>query len=367
MRDRAGHRPRVDVALVSEYFRTVGGIGAHVSLLHDALASSGLEVSCINDDATPTPSDGRRSWLRVVRAGRTLACLARLRPRVVHCHGSWYTLAAAQAYCATTRTPLFFTEHTWPDHTQRRQRLAVATSVQPAATLLHLSRAAEMEFVSSLTGVRRLRHETLLPACPTVRESGSAREIDIAGFMLLGHEAKRRGAEDFLTVVGELLQTGRTVRTLLGAAHPGDATRLADLKGEACRLGVSEHVKLPGLVSDPVAQLRRSAILFHPSYRDNMPRVVLEAMVSGAVVVAYDVGGIRELVADTALLVAPGDIGGAVRAIDGLLTHPDRLSQFRSAARVRATRLFSVDRWVGRHLAVYGLDRERSVPVAGQA
>ena len=48
-------------------------------------------------------------------------------------------------------------------------------------------------------------------------------------------------------------------------------------------------MKLPGLVSDPVAQLRR-----RPSEldRDNMPRVVLlEGTASGAVVVAYDVGG----------------------------------------------------------------------------
>jgi glycosyltransferase involved in cell wall biosynthesis len=63
--------------------------------------------------------------------------------------------------------------------------------------------------------------------------------------------------------------------------------------------------------------------------------VLIEAALVGTPCVATDVGGVRELVDDgrAALLVPPRDPEKLGRAIEELLSDPDRQQQLRSAAR----------------------------------
>jgi glycosyltransferase involved in cell wall biosynthesis len=75
-----------------------------------------------------------------------------------------------------------------------------------------------------------------------------------------------------------------------------------------------------------------------------MPLAVGEAMAMEMPVVATDVGGVRELVGETGVIVPPGNPGALARAMVELMwrTADDRYMLGR-AARVRIQRNFSMD------------------------
>ena len=82
----------------------------------------------------------------------------------------------------------------------------------------------------------------------------------------------------------------------------------------------------------------------HPSYLDNTPTAVMEAMALGKAIVATRVGGIPDLVEHerTGLLVPPGDEGALVEALERLLLRPEEREAMGAAAREVAQRRFDV-------------------------
>ncbi|TFW16413.1 glycosyltransferase family 4 protein [Duganella callida] len=84
--------------------------------------------------------------------------------------------------------------------------------------------------------------------------------------------------------------------------------------------------------------------------------VVLEAMASGACVVASAVGGIPELLrdGDTGLLVAPDDAAAIAAAVDGLLDQPARRQRIAAQARARVLEYFTWDRLVADLHHIFG-------------
>ena len=83
---------------------------------------------------------------------------------------------------------------------------------------------------------------------------------------------------------------------------------------------------------------------------DPLPRVVMEAMAAGKPVVAYEGGGVPEMVVDgeTGLLCAPADVGGFAEAMARLAGDASLRSSMAEAAAYRARELFSVERHVNR-------------------
>ena len=84
--------------------------------------------------------------------------------------------------------------------------------------------------------------------------------------------------------------------------------------------------------------------------------VALEGMERGRPVIASDVGGLPEIVADgrTGVLVPPGDVDALARAIAELAGDPVRAAELGAAGRVRALVEFSQERCTGRIAALYG-------------
>jgi len=78
-------------------------------------------------------------------------------------------------------------------------------------------------------------------------------------------------------------------------------------------------------------------IFLFTSYFEGFGKVFLEAMSRGLCVVATNVGGARDVIADgtNGILVAPGNVTGSVSAVEGLLHDPARAA--RIAARAAET------------------------------
>ena len=118
------------------------------------------------------------------------------------------------------------------------------------------------------------------------------------------------------------------------------------------------HVHLVGRVSESVlhALYSRADLFLHATRYEGSSLVTLEAMAHRLPVVATRVGGIPDKVVDgeTGALVEPGDVAGLARAVEALLTAPERRRAWGERGRERCLRLFSWSRIIDRVLALYG-------------
>jgi glycosyltransferase involved in cell wall biosynthesis len=91
------------------------------------------------------------------------------------------------------------------------------------------------------------------------------------------------------------------------------------------------------------------------SYGEGLPRSLVEAAACGRAIVASDVPGCREAVADgiSGILVKPHDTEGLANAIEGLLRDPARRAAMGRKGRERAEKEFSDEKIVRQTLAVY--------------
>ncbi len=118
---------------------------------------------------------------------------------------------------------------------------------------------------------------------------------------------------------------------------------------------MADRVTWLGLVDDPAPLLAEADVLALPSGAENLPLVVLQAMSSGAAVVASRVGGIPEAVRSDVdgLLVRPGDPAGLAAALRRLAADPALRDRLGAAARAAAVERFSVGTMTDRLLEVY--------------
>ncbi|MCF3946091.1 glycosyltransferase family 4 protein [Acidiphilium sp. AL] len=137
---------------------------------------------------------------------------------------------------------------------------------------------------------------------------------------------------------------------LAGAPDPGNP---ASLTGEEIR--AARGVRWIGKCDDMAGLLASSHIACLPSYREGLPKFLLEAMASGLPCVATDVTGCRDAVIDgeTGLLVPPRDARALAEALARLIGDASLRARLGAAGRARAQRKFADSVVCDRTLAVY--------------
>ncbi len=118
------------------------------------------------------------------------------------------------------------------------------------------------------------------------------------------------------------------------------------------RDGIVEHW---GHRRDMPAVLASTHIVCLPSYREGLPKVVLEALACGRPVVASHEPGCREAVQDgvDGLLVPVANSVALATAIDSLLRDPDRRRRMGAAGRAKVEAEFGVEHVSASTLEVY--------------
>lgn len=118
-------------------------------------------------------------------------------------------------------------------------------------------------------------------------------------------------------------------------------------------------ITLLGELDDPVPTMAGASIFVCPSLSESFPLVVLEAMALARPIVASDLPGIREQVADAAVLVPPGDPEALLDAVRALRADPDRAAELGRAAQARCWELWDI-RWFRQRVADIADEAARS-------
>ncbi len=165
---------------------------------------------------------------------------------------------------------------------------------------------------------------------------------------------REKGIREFATAAGQLRRGGSTARFVVaGRLDPGNRGALSAREVES--LIANHGVEWVGECEDMPRLLRESHIVCLPSYREGMPKVLLEACAAGRPVITTDVPGCRDVVRSglNGILVPPRNVEALAEAMHQLLTDGRRRRQMGLQSRTIAEREFGVQGVVQAHLAIY--------------
>ena len=171
---------------------------------------------------------------------------------------------------------------------------------------------------------------------------------------MIGRLVREKGYHELLEALALLRPRFPRLRALMiGAALSSDHDdAAAGIVARARELGLDSTVIFAGLRSDVPRLLALADIFCLPSWREGMPRSIIEAMAAGLPVVATDIRGSREEVIDgqTGLLVPVADPGALAGALGRLLAEPGLARGMGQAGRRRAVEIFDESRVIDRQL-----------------
>jgi glycosyltransferase involved in cell wall biosynthesis len=135
----------------------------------------------------------------------------------------------------------------------------------------------------------------------------------------------------------------------------GDGPAREELNALAAELRLTNHVRFLGLRKDVRTLLPSAEFFVLCSWSEGLSISILEAMAAGLPVVATDVGGNREIVAEgrTGFLVPAKSPNALARAMLELHHNPALLRRMGQAARARIEQEFNLNRVVARYEELY--------------
>lgn len=209
-----------------------------------------------------------------------------------------------------------------------------------------------------LQGVTRLRDSQ------TVTMRGSGVDLDIFRaepfppepivVVFAARLLRDKGIEEFVEAARILRARGVTATfRLAGAPDPGNRASVSHREVEDW--ASSGAVEYLGHQADMARVLADAHVVVLPSYREGLPKVLVEAAACGRPVVTTDVPGCRDAIIPevTGLLVPPRDALALAEAISRLIADPVLRRQMGQAGRRLAERDFAIESIVERHLALY--------------
>jgi glycosyltransferase involved in cell wall biosynthesis len=312
----------------------------------------------------------------LVAYSRLLALLRRHHFSVVHAHTPIAAMIARWA-AARARVPLvlytahgfYFHEamrpavrqaHIWLERTaQRRADFLFTQSAEDAQTAIQvgISPAGRTLAIGNGVDTARFAPEQVSPSerAALRREFGLTAESGPLVIMI-GRLVREKGYFEFMQALGRLKADFPTMRALV----VGDALKsdhddsAAAIRAEAHAQGLDQTVIFAGLRPDVPQLLALADIFCLPSWREGMPRSLIEAMAAGLPVVATNIRGCREEVVDghTGVLVPVRDAVGLAQGLRPLLADPALRRRMGEAGRQRAIEKFDEARVIERQMHV---------------
>ncbi|WP_274426440.1 glycosyltransferase family 4 protein [Chelativorans sp. YIM 93263] len=176
---------------------------------------------------------------------------------------------------------------------------------------------------------------------------------------MIGRLLGQKGVKEFVAVASRVRAEWPDVRFLLAGEADPDHPDSIDLSWVISQV----RIEYLGRLADVRPLLEQSDIFLFPSYREGVPRVILEAAAMGLPTIAFDVPGVREAVrnGETGALVPHRDVDAMTERTTALLKSGDKRLEMGREARRLVERSFDIDSIRDRHLALYE-DLARPMP-----
>jgi glycosyltransferase involved in cell wall biosynthesis len=281
--------------------------------------------------------------VKAVIYGMVAAKLARIPFQINAITGMGYLFTGEKARSSLTRRVVVFCLQKFLSG--KNCRTVVQNQDDQAALLnLGISRA-ETLFLISGSGVNL---EKFTPS--DVQKTGNVK-ILMASRILID-----KGVREYVAAARKILALRTDVEFLLaGTPDPGNPSAIGIKEIETWRdIKGFEYLNY---VENMKQLLDSIDIAVLPSYREGLPRSLLEASACQLPCVASDVPGCNYVVDDgvTGYLVQPKTVGELALAVERLIDAPDLRKKMGLAARERVSRLFSEEMVIGQTVAIYNM------------
>ena len=163
-----------------------------------------------------------------------------------------------------------------------------------------------------------------------------------------------KGVREFVEAARVLKRGGYVARfVLVGDPDPGNPATVSE--SELKQWVTEEVVEWWGHRDDIPRVFACSHMVVLPSYREGLPKVLIEAAACGRAVLTTDVPGCRDAIEPdvTGLLVPVRDAETLASAIKRLLSNPALCEEMGRAGRKLAERSFDVRQVVAQHMRIY--------------
>lgn len=159
----------------------------------------------------------------------------------------------------------------------------------------------------------------------------------------IGRQVREKGIAEFLRAAESLaLRYPQAWFLLIGERLVSDHSRGIDAEMAAAKFALGERLVAPGSRRDIPECLAAMDLFCLPSWREGMPRTIIEAMMMGKPVVATDIRGAREEVVPdgTGALVPTRSPSHLAEAIARFIDDPGMGKRMGAAGRERALNLY---------------------------
>ena len=171
--------------------------------------------------------------------------------------------------------------------------------------------------------------------------------------LFVGSIDERKNPLGLLRACEAMLRAGECTLTFAGQSNTSSPYVHEFLKSAAALPGV----ELTGFIgrNELEEQFRRSSLLVLPTFEDNCPMVVLEAMAAGLAVAASRVGGVPDLITheQDGLMFDPNAPLAIKECIERLVKEPETCARLGAAGRVTARQRFHPRVIAAAHLEIY--------------
>ncbi|MEU9147895.1 GT4 family glycosyltransferase PelF [Streptomyces sp. NPDC048349] len=140
---------------------------------------------------------------------------------------------------------------------------------------------------------------------------------------------------------------------LFGPVPAGCEEYKLRLEKLAADLGVTDGISYEGRIEQVALAYAAGSIVMLSSISEGFPFSIIEAMSCGRTTVSTDVGGVREAVGDTGLVVPPREPETMARATLALLRDDERRAELGRAARSRVVEKFTLHQSVDGFRHIY--------------
>ena len=282
-------------------------------------------------------------FVHAVRARRSFE------PQVVHAHW-WFPNGVVGIWVSgLAHVPLVTTLHGTDVRLARTVGVAkplFGHVLRHSAAVTTVSHWLKEETEAMVPGV----HPTVAPMPVATDLFGPGSSRDGQRLLFVGRLMPQKGVEHLLYALASM-------KTKASLDIVGDGPSRSSLEQLAKQLEVAPRIRWHGQLSQSELPsfYQRAAAVVVPSIDEGLGLVAVEALLCETPVVAFDSGGLRDVIQHnkTGLLVKPGDRVALANALDDLLARDGRGSDLGRAGRIYALSAFAPESAARRYAGIY--------------